>query len=104
MNGIHVDPAQMDALGKKTINSSADLDSQIKSLTSNKDSLIAIWTGNSSTAFDRAVQMQIKNLNAFKDLINELGQKITTGANTFYTNEEENANDAKNLYPDNNWL
>ena len=98
MSGIHVDPAQMEVLGRKTMSSAVDLDGQIKSLTGNKDSLMGIWRGDAAKSFDEAVQLQLKNLDAFKELINELGTKISKGASTFHTNEEDNSNAAKNLY------
>lgn len=98
--GLHVDPAQMETLGNRTMNSASDLDGQIKSLTGNKDSLMSIWRGDASAAFDQSVQAQLKNLDAFKELINELGTRITKGAGTFHTNEEENKKAANDLYDD----
>ena len=100
MSGLHVDPAQMESHGKQTMNNAVELDNQIKSLTSNKDSLMGIWRGDAATSFDEAVQSQVKNLDAFKELINELGQRIMNGAGTFHTTEEDNASAAKNLYQD----
>jgi len=101
MNGLHVDPAQMEANGKETINQASALDEQIKSLTSNKESLLSIWKGQAAEAFNESVESQITNLNSFKALIEELGNRITTGASTFNTNEEENTALAKELLSDN---
>jgi len=100
MSGIHVDPAKMDELGRKTVNCSEQLEDQIKKIISNKNNLVEIWIGKSGTELDKAVQRQMENLTRFKDLIDTLGTKISTGSNTFYTNEEENAESAKSLYPD----
>jgi len=96
-NGLKVDPATMLNLGKETVGKSEDLKSQIDSLTSNENNLMGIWSGDAATTFDESVTAQMNNLEAFKNLIEELGTKINSGANTFDENEQQNVSDAKKL-------
>ena len=100
-NGLKVDPAAMNSLGKETVEQSVNLKNQIDSLTSNENNLMGIWRGDAANTFDETVTAQMKNLEAFKNLIEELGQKINTGANTFDENEQENVSDAKKLLDEN---
>lgn len=96
-NGLKVDPLSMMNSGKETISKSNDLKSQIDSLKSNENNLLAIWRGDASKTFNESVTAQLSNLEAFKNLIEELGGKINTGANSFDENEQQNVNDAKKL-------
>ncbi len=97
-NGIHVDPAAMELRGKNTLNLAEELKNQIDSLNNNKENLMGIWNGDAATSFDTVVQTQVKNLDNFKLLIEEMGNKIITGATTFHENEQENADEAKKLF------
>ena len=96
-NGLKVDPLSMMNFGKETIVKSTDLKSQIDSLKSNENNLLAIWRGDASKTFDESVTAQLSNLEAFKNLIEELGGKINAGANSFNENEQQNVSDAKKL-------
>lgn len=99
-NGLYADPSVIDQKGRSTMNLAVDLKSEIDSLTANKDNLMSIWKGQAANAFESATANQLTNLENFKDLLNEMGEKIVQGANTFSTNEEENTNMAANLYMD----
>ena len=90
-NGLKVDPAEMLRLGKETIEKSVDLKEQIENLTTNKNNLMDIWHGDAAKTFGEMFANQMANL------IEELGTKINSGANTFHENEEENVSDAKKL-------
>ena len=96
-NGLKVDPAEMLRLGKETIEKSVDLKEQIENLTTNKNNLMEIWHGDAAKTFGEMFANQMANLTAFDKLIEELGTKINSGANTFHENEEENVSDAKKL-------
>ncbi len=97
-NGIHVDPAEMETHGKSTLNLAEELKSQIDDLTKNESELQTIWKGDAANTFDEAVESQLKNLNEFKLLIEEMGNKIVGGASTFNTNEENNVTEAKKMF------
>ena len=99
-NGIHVDPAAMELRGKNTLNLAEELKSQIDSLNTNKENLLGIWSGDAATSFSEAVQAQVKNLDNFKLLIEEMGNKIISGAGIFHENEQENADETKKLFSD----
>ena len=96
--GLHVDFVEMDHQGNKTIASAEDLNTQITSLKNNMQELMNIWNGNAATQFQGAVEGQVTNLNQFKDLLNELGEKIVEGAKDFNATDEENAARANNLF------
>ena len=99
-NGILVNPAEMEDLGKNTLKLSEDLKGQIDELTNNKDNLMSIWMGDAASAFDASVVAQLTNLDKFKALIEEMGNRIVKGSGTFNDNEEENTNTAKRLFND----
>jgi WXG100 family type VII secretion target len=98
--GIKVDPATMSSLGKETVGESENLKSQIDSLKGNENNLMGIWKGDAAKTFDETVTSQMSNLELFKELIEELGTKINTGATTFDENEQQNVADAKKLLDD----
>ncbi len=98
--GIHVSPAEMEADGKSTLDLSNELNNEIKELTATKDSLTSMWKGDASDTFNDAATSELKSLTEFQELITEMGNRIISGANTFYNNEEENVDDAKKLLKD----
>ena len=98
MNGLHVISDDMRNHGHKTISESENLNMKINSLKQNMEQLKAIWSGLAADNFSEAVNEQISNLNSFKDLLNELGERIVAGADTFEANESENASIAGNLF------
>lgn len=99
-NGIFVAPEIMDEQGRRTAELAVQLEGQIDQLKNNKSALLDIWKGGAATSFGESVDSQILNLNKFKELINELGEKISDGANTFNDTEEENTSAGRNLFED----
>ncbi len=95
---IKVSPEEMIALGKETVEKAIDLQTQIDSLIKNKDSLMAIWSGEAANTFEQAFTSQMTNLRDFKNLIEELGSRIDSGGNEYGENEQKNIDDAKRLF------
>ncbi len=97
-NGIYVSPEVMEEQGNNTVALANQLEGQINQLKVSKNALLDIWRGASATSFNESVELQLNNLNSFKDLINELGEKIITGAHTFSDAEEANAAEGRSLF------
>ena len=97
-SGIYVSPEVMDEQGRKTVEYANQLHDQIEQLQRNKEGLLDIWKGLSATNFGASVDSQVSNLNEFEALINLLGEKISSGANTLNDTEEQNAQEGRNLF------
>lgn len=97
-NGLFASPEVMDEQGRKTVDYANQLHDQIEQLLRNKEGLLDIWKGSSATNFGTSVDNQVRNLNQFEALINELGETISSGATTLNDTEEENAQEGKNLF------
>ena len=59
---------------------------------------MTIWRGISATEFNNSYQEQAQNLQAFQQLLNELGESISKSAQILNTTEEENAAAGANLF------
>lgn len=97
-NGLHADTAGMNNNGKETVANAEYFANELASLRNNIDSLMTIWRGLSATEFNKSYQEQAQNLQAFQDLLNELGEKISRGANILNQTEEENASAGARLF------
>lgn len=97
-NGLFVSPEDMNEQGRQTVEQAVQLSNEIKNLQNTKMSLLDIWKGTAANSFGESVDRQISNLNAFRDLINELGEAISSGAQNLSETEEENAQAGKGLF------
>ncbi len=97
-NGLFVSPEDMNEQGRQTVEQAVQLSNEIKNLQNTKMSLLDIWKGTAANSFGESVDRQISNLNAFRDLINELGEAISSGAQNLSETEEENAQTGKGLF------
>ena len=96
-NGIYANTDEIYRQGDKTINYAAEFATQINNLKSNKDGLLGIWRGEAATEFGNSVDEQVKNLNEFQSILEEMGNKIVEGSNRLHQTEEENTDDSKKL-------
>ncbi len=98
MNGLHADTAAMDANGRATVANSEYLDMEITSLRHNVEGLGTIWRGLSSNEFSKSFEEEEKNLQAFRQLLNDLGEAISKSAAILNRTEEDNADLGRNLF------
>ena len=98
MSGLHADTAGMNTNGKDTVANAEYFSNELSSLRNNVDGLMTIWRGISATEFNNSCQEQAQNLQAFQQLLNELGESISKSAQILNTTEEENAAAGANLF------
>ena len=98
MSGLHADTSAMNTNGKDTVANAEYFSNELSSLRNNVDGLMAIWRGISATEFNNSYQEQAQNLQAFQQLLNELGEGISNSAQILNTTEEENAAAGANLF------
>ena len=98
MSGLHADTAAMNTNGKDTVANAEYFSNELSSLHNNVDGLMSIWRGISATEFNNSYQEQAQNLQAFQQLLNELGESISKSAQILNTTEEENAAAGANLF------
>ena len=98
MSGLHADTSAMNTNGKDTVANAEYFSNELSSLRNNVDGLMAIWRGISATEFNNSYQEQAQNLQAFQQLLNELGESISKSAQILNTTEEENAAAGANLF------
>ena len=98
MSGLHADTAAMNTNGKDTVANAEYFSNELSSLRNNIDGLMAIWRGMSATEFNNSYQERAQNLQAFQQLLNELGEGISKSAQILNTTEEENAAAGANLF------
>ena len=98
MSGLHADTSAMNTNRKDTVANAEYFSNELSSLRNNVDGLMAIWRGISATEFNNSYQEQAQNLQAFQQLLNELGEGISKSAQILNTTEEENAAAGANLF------
>lgn len=98
MSGLHADTSAMNNNGKDTVANAEYFSNELSSLHNNVDGLMAIWRGISATEFNNSYQEQAQNLQAFQQLLNELGEGISKSAQILNRTEEENAAAGANLF------
>ena len=98
MSGLHADTAAIDLNGRETVANAEYLNNEIVSLRNNVEGLETIWNGISANEFGHSFEEQEKNLQAFRQLLNDLGEAISKSANILNQTEEENAERGKNLF------
>ena len=98
MSGLHADTSAMNTNGKDTVANAEYFSNELASLRNNISGLMTIWRGLSATEFNNSYQEQAQNLQAFQQLLNELGESISKSAQILNTTEEENAAAGANLF------
>ena len=98
MSGLHADTAGMNTNGKDTVANAEYFSNELSSLRNNVEGLMSIGRGLSATEFNNSYQEQAQNLQAFQQLLNELGESISKSAQILNTTEEENAAAGANLF------
>lgn len=98
MSGLHADTGAMNTNGKDTVANAEYLENELNSLRSNIDGLMTIWRGMSANEFSASYEEQANNFNAFKILLNDLGESISAAANILNKTEEDNADAGAHLF------
>lgn len=98
MTGLSVNTGAMDANGKQTVANAEEFANELANLRNNIDGLMTIWRGLSANEFNKSYEVQAQNLNAFQQLLNELGEAISKGANILNRTEEDNASAGAHLF------
>ncbi len=98
MSGLHADTGAMNANGRDTIANAEYFSNELANLRNNIEGLMTIWRGLSANEFNKSYEEQAQNLEAFRQLLNELGEKITESANILNRTEEENASAGAHLF------
>lgn len=98
MSGLHADTAAIDLNGRDTVANAEYLANELASLRNNVEGLGTIWRGLSSNEFAKSFETQEKNLQDFRQLLDDLGVAISKSASILNRTEEENAARGKNLF------
>ena len=98
MSGLHVDSGGMNNNGRTTVANAGYLQNELASLSHNMDGLMSIWKGLSANEFNQSYQQQAKTFNDFRQLLDELGEKISTASQILNRTEEENASAGSRLF------
>lgn len=98
MSGLSVNTGAMDVNGKQTVANAEEFANELANLRNNIDGLMTIWRGLSANEFNKSYEVQAQNLNAFQQLLNELGEAISKGANILNRTEEDNASAGAHLF------
>ena len=91
MSGLQANTGGMNNNGKQTVANSEYFQNELTSLRNNIDSLMGIWRGVSANEFNKSYEEQARNFDAFRQLLNDLGESITKAANILNRTEEDNA-------------
>ena len=98
MSGLHADTAAININGKDTVANSEYLEQELNNLRSNMEGLMSLWRGISANEFNTSYEEQATNFNAFRVLLNDLGESISAAANILNKTEEDNADAGSHLF------
>lgn len=98
MSGLHANTSAMNMNGKETVANAEYFSNELSSLRNNIEGLMTIWRGLSANEFNQSYEEQAQNLAAFRQLLNDLGEKISESANILNRTEEENASAGAHLF------
>lgn len=98
MPGLHADTAAMNINGRDTVANAEYLEQELSSLGANIEGLMTLWRGLSANEFNSSYEEQAVNFNAFRILLNDLGESISAAANILNKTEEENASAGSRLF------
>lgn len=98
MSGLHANTAAMNMNGKDTVANAEYFSNELVSLRNNIEGLMTIWRGLSASEFNNSYEVQAQNLQAFQQLLNDLGESIMQGASILNQTEEDNANAGSRLF------
>lgn len=98
MSGLSVNTGAMNSNGKETVTNAEYFSNELASLRNNIEGLMSIWRGIAANEFNNSYEEQAHNLEAFKVLLNDLGEAISRAANLLNRTEEENASAGAHLF------
>jgi len=98
MSGLHADTGAMNINGKDTVANAEYFGNERASLRNNIEGLMGLWRGLSANEFNKSYETQDHNLDAFQQLLNDLGVAISKSANILNDTEEDNAHAGANLF------
>lgn len=98
MSGLHANTAAMNNDGKQTVANAEYFMNELGNLRNNIEGLMGIWKGLSANEFNKSYEEQAKNLDAFRILLNDLGEAISKSAGILNRAEEENASAGSHLF------
>lgn len=98
MSGLHADTGAIDLNGRETVANAEYLANELTSLRHNVEGLETIWNGLSANEFSKSFESQEQNLQAFRQLLSDLGEAISKSAAILNRTEEENADRGRNLF------
>ena len=98
MSGLHADTGSINTRGRETVANSELFENEIGSLNNNVAELMTIWRGLSANEFKDSFLEQHENLEKFRELLNELGENISSAANILNRTEEDNASAGAHLF------
>ena len=98
MSGLSANTGGMNENGRTTVSNAGYLQTELTSLARNVESLMGIWKGASASAFNQSFQEQSRNFEAFRLLLNDLGEAVTKAADILNRTEEENASAGARLF------
>lgn len=97
-SGLQVNTGAMNSNGQETVANAEMFQTELHSLRNNIEGLMTIWRGMSANEFNNSYQEQAQNLDAFRVLLNDLGESISQGASILNRTEEENASAGAHLF------
>lgn len=97
-SGLQVNTGAMNSNGQETVANAEIFQTELNSLRNNIEGLMTIWRGLSANEFNSSYQEQAQNLDAFRVLLNDLGESISRGASILNKTEEENASAGAHLF------
>jgi len=98
MSGLHADTAAIDLNGRDTVKNAEYLSNELTSLRHNVEGLGTIWRGLSANEFGKSFEGQEQNLQAFRQLLSDLGEAISKSASILNNTEEDNASLGRSLF------
>jgi WXG100 family type VII secretion target len=98
MPGLQANTAGMNVNGRDTVANAEYFQQELAGLRNNIDNLMNIWRGLSANEFNKSYQEQARNLDAFRQLLNDLGEAVSKGASILNRTEEENASAGAHLF------
>ena len=91
MSGLHADTSAMNMNGNDTVANAEYFSNELAVLRNNISGLMTIWRGLSANEFSKSYEEQDHNLQAFQQLLIELGESISKSAEILNRTEEDNA-------------
>ena len=99
-NGLFANTVDMNKNGTDTVEHAGNFLTELNSLRTQVEELMAIWKGQSATEFYTSYDALANKLENFQQILDDLGIAIGEGATILRNTEEENAHEGANLFVD----